>query len=89
MLMLPGEELWLIDNCHRGGVTALVVSHNKKFLVSGGSEGEVRVWEIRTREMVVNLKQHTSAVTALKLLTDDSAVYSASYRHRDPTMQHP
>lgn len=78
-----GEELWSIDNCHRGGVTAIVVSHNRKFLVSGGAEGEVRVWEIRTREMVVNLKQHTSSVTALRLLADDSGVYSSS---RDRTI---
>jgi WD40 repeat protein len=38
----------------------------------------VRVWEIRTREMVVNLKQHTSTVTSLKLYDDDSHVFSAS-----------
>ena len=77
------EELWSIDNCHRGGVYACVASNNRKFLVSGGFEGEVRVWEIRTREMVVNLKQHTMSVTSLKLLPDDSGVYSAS---RDRTI---
>ena len=78
-----GEELWAIENAHRGGVTALAVSTNRKFLVSGGYEGEVRVWEIRTREMVVNLKQHTAAVTGLKLFSDDSHVYSSS---RDRTI---
>ena len=41
------------------------------------------MWEIRTREMVVNLKQHTSTVTGLKLLPDDSGVYSSS---RDRTI---
>ena len=44
---------------------------------------QVRIWEIRTREMVVNLKQHTMPITALKLFPDDSAVYSAS---RDRTI---
>ena len=78
-----GEELWAIDQCHRGGVTALAVSNNRKFLVSGGEEGEVRVWEIRTREMVVNLKQHTAPVTSLKLYDNDSHVLSAS---RDKTI---
>ena len=73
------EELWSIDNCHRGGVYACVASNNRKFLVSGGFEGEVRVWEIRTREMVVNLKQHTILVTSLKLLPATTA--ASTRRH--------
>ena len=78
-----GEQLWTIDECHKQGVTALCVSSNRKFIVSGGAMGEVRVWEIRTREMIVNLKQHTMAVTALCLYDDDSHVFSAS---RDRTI---
>jgi len=78
-----GKELWAIDHCHQDGVTSLTASHNKKFLVSGGEHGEVRVWEIRTREMIVNLKQHTSAVTSLTLFGDDSHVVSGS---RDRTI---
>ena len=73
-----GKLLWCIDNCHRGGVTALTVSHNRKFVVSGGEEGEVRVWEIRTREMILHLKQHTMAITSLCVFEDDSQVISAS-----------
>lgn len=78
-----GELLWIIDNAHRGGVTALAVAHNRKFLVSGGKEGEMRLWDFRSREMVLNLKQHTDPLTSLKLLPDDSHVYSAS---RDRTI---
>jgi len=59
-------------------VTALKVSHNRKFVVSGGEEGEVRVWEIRTREMILHLKQHTMSVTSLCIFEDDSQVISAS-----------
>ena len=78
-----GEMLWAIKDAHRDGCTALAVSHNHKFLVSGGELGEVRVWEIRTREMVVNMKQHTSTVTSIKLFPDDAYVYSSS---RDRTI---
>ena len=55
----------------------LQVSHNRKFVVSGGEEGEVRVWEIRTREMILHLKQHTMAITSLCVFEDDSQVISA------------
>jgi hypothetical protein len=35
--------LWTIDSAHRGGVTALCLSHNRRFLLTGGSEGDVSV----------------------------------------------
>ena len=57
-----------------GDVTALAVSNNRKFLVSGGEQGEVRVWEIRTQAMIRHLKQHTFAVTSLAILQDDGEV---------------
>lgn len=31
--------------------------------LTGGTHGEVRVWELRSREMVAHLKEHTMAVT--------------------------
>lgn len=47
-----GQLLWSIDNAHAHGVTSLIVSHNERFLVTGGMEGELRVWELRSRELV-------------------------------------
>lgn len=57
-----GVELWAIDNCHKGGVSALALSHNQRFLCSGGMRGEVRVWELKTRTLVSHLVQHDDQV---------------------------
>lgn len=73
-----GEELWLVDHAHKDGVTAIESSYNRKFMISGGYQGEVRVWDVRTREMVVHLKQHMTAITSLCLFEDDSHAISAS-----------
>lgn len=73
-----GELVWSIDNAHTGGVTALVLSHNQRFLVSAGAGGEVRVWDIRKRDMVSHLKEHSMAVTGLALFKDDLHVISCS-----------
>ena len=54
-----GEWLWEIPNAHAGGVTALQMSANQRFIISGGEQGEVRVWELRSRELVSHLKEHT------------------------------
>jgi len=64
-----GQPIWFIDNAHRGGVTGLSFARNNKFLVSGGMEGEVRVWEMRSREMISHLKEHINRVTKVKVLT--------------------
>jgi len=73
-----GKQVWLIDNCHRGGVTAILLSHNQRFLCTGGEEGEVRVWELRSRELVSHLKEHSIRITSLALYADDSHLLSCS-----------
>lgn len=47
------------------------MSYNQKFICSGGFEGEVRVWEIRSRELVSHLKEHSSKVTRVQIFPDD------------------
>lgn len=65
------SPLWQIDNAHKNGVTAICLSFNQKFICSGGFEGEVRVWEIRSRELVSHLKEHSSKVTRVSVFPDD------------------
>jgi cilia- and flagella-associated protein 52 len=72
------QQLWQIDNAHKNGVTAIALSHNNKFIVSGGQEGEIRVWEIRSRELIAHLKEHTSKVTSVIIFSDDVHLISCS-----------
>lgn len=37
------------------------------FIASGGAGGELRVWDLASREMVVHLKHHSLAITDLKV----------------------
>jgi len=65
------QLLWQIDNAHKGGVTSICLAKSCRFVCSGGMEGEVRVWEIRSRELISHLKEHTSRVTKICLFPDD------------------
>jgi len=65
------QPLWQIDSAHKNGVTALCLAYNQKFVCSGGMDGECRVWEIRSRELVSHLKEHTSRVTKVQVFPDD------------------
>lgn len=73
-----GEMLWKMHDVHRGGVTALAVSHNHRFMVTGGEEGDVRVWDIKQRDMVAHLKEHDAAVTSICIFDDDAHCITGS-----------
>jgi WD40 repeat protein len=49
-------------------------------IISGGMEGEVRVWRVgrQTQTMDASLKEHRNRVYAIKLKADDSQAVSAS-----------
>lgn len=73
-----GNSIWGIDNAHKNGVTTIELSHNQKFIISGGVQGELRIWEIKVKEMVSHLKEHTSKVSSLYLMKDDLHAISCS-----------
>ena len=72
------QLLWQIDNAHKNGVTAIELASNCKFLCSGGMEGDIRVGEIRSRELIGHLKEHNSRVTKIKLFPDDTHLLSCA-----------
>jgi WD40 repeat protein len=73
-----GENLWMIDNAHETCVTALCVSHNNRFIVTGGIHGEVRLWELRSRDLISHLKEHVGRVNSVVISEDDTHCFSAS-----------
>jgi len=64
------QPTWKINDAHKGSITALALSPNEKFLVSGGSDGSMRVWSLRTRQLLQHQKDHLHAVNNLVLLED-------------------
>ena len=76
-------------------MSALFLNHlgrNRVFKLepfSSGEDGDVRVWDIKSREMVSHLKEHNAAVTWIEIMDDDShAVPSChSSRFQDNSFQ--
>mmetsp|Transcript_28816 Transcript_28816/g.56592 ORF Transcript_28816/g.56592 Transcript_28816/m.56592 type:complete len:613 (-) Transcript_28816:59-1897(-) len=69
---------WSVNDAHRAGVSAVKISPNLKYLVSGGEKGEIRVWDIASREMISHLKEHTLKVTSLTIFDDNIHMLSCS-----------
>jgi WD40 repeat protein len=59
--------LWEIASAHRAAVTAVAVRCDEaaSYLVSGGGDGSVRVWGLRSRELMAQFCEHHKAVTSV------------------------
>lgn len=73
-----GENIWNIEEGHKGGATNVKISSDLRFVVSGGQEGELRVWKSNTRKMASNLKEHKARVNDIWLFPNDQYAISAS-----------
>ncbi len=73
-----GAPLWSIDQAQIGGVLCMQLSHNRRFILTGGPTGDVRLWELRTRDLISNLKEHVHKVTDLALSQDDTFAITSS-----------
>lgn len=70
-----GDKLLSIQGADRIAVTSLY-GHRTRILV-GGSHGDVREWDLRSRKMVGGHKEHTLRVANLSL-TGDGVIVSAA-----------
>jgi WD40 repeat protein len=70
--------LWTMDNAHRNGVTAVTMSKNNRFICSGGNDGEVRIWEMKSKDMLSHLKEHIQGVTKVQLFNSDRNLLSTA-----------
>jgi len=75
-----GKLLYVINDAHFNGVTALAATSDCGRVVSGGMEGEVRIWKIgrQTQTMDASLKEHRGRVWCIQLRQDDSQAVTAS-----------
>lgn len=76
-----GKLFYAINDAHNHGVTSLQSTHDCQRIVSGGMEGEVRIWRIGTQTQVLesSLKEHRSRVSDIRINKQDSQAVSASY----------
>lgn len=64
-----GKLMYVIGDAHIHGVTALTTTSDCQRIISGGSEGEVRVWAIgkQTQIMKASMKEHRGRVWSIKV----------------------
>ncbi|XP_078426734.1 cilia- and flagella-associated protein 52 [Cetorhinus maximus] len=76
-----GKLMYTINNAHPDGVTAIAATSDCKKIISGGGEGQVRVWEItsKSQKFTAGLKEHSSTVSCIKIKKNDQECVTASF----------
>ncbi|XP_061393419.1 cilia- and flagella-associated protein 52 [Musca vetustissima] len=77
---ITGRLIYAIPNAHNKGCSALAISSSGRIIVTGGIEGQVRVWKIEPfrQSLVGVLKDHSGPITSLDFNNTDTEVISAS-----------
>ncbi|XP_066926830.1 cilia- and flagella-associated protein 52-like [Clytia hemisphaerica] len=75
-----GKLRFIIHDAHNKGVTAIASTSTSKRIISGGGEGEVRVWDVNDKEyqMTRAMKEHKGAVTCIKVRSKDQQCVTSS-----------
>ncbi|XP_059051572.1 cilia- and flagella-associated protein 52 [Achroia grisella] len=76
---LTGRLMYCIYSTHNKGTSALDMTHDGRTLISGGCEGQVRVWDIKPECQTLKkvLKEHKSPVSAIQVSPNDTEAVSA------------
>ncbi|XP_029456180.1 cilia- and flagella-associated protein 52 [Rhinatrema bivittatum] len=74
-----GRLMYVIENAHSIGVTAIAVTSEGTRIVSGGGEGQVRVWEAveKSHKLMASMKEHKSSVSCIKIKKNDRECVTA------------
>lgn len=77
---LTGKLIYAIPNAHNKGCSALAISNCNRYLVSGGIEGQVRLWKIEpTRQSLIGvLKEHRGTIGSVDFNVFNTEVVSSS-----------
>ncbi|XP_011860734.1 PREDICTED: cilia- and flagella-associated protein 52 [Vollenhovia emeryi] len=75
-----GDFYFSIHNAHTKAVSTIAVTSDSNTLISGGCDGQVRVWDIKTdvRRLISILKEHRGPITSLHVSSNNEDLVSSS-----------
>ena len=75
-----GQTTFTIQDAHNKGVTAISMTSDSKRIISGGGEGQVRVWEVnkKVQSLKESMKEHKGPLTSIRVKSNDKECVSAS-----------
>jgi protein NEDD1 len=60
------------------GISSLAFTSKSDLLASGGLDGQIRIWDLRKKDITARFRNHSAAITAVTWNGMDSHIASAS-----------
>lgn len=81
-----GRLMYVINDAHVHGVTSITATSDCSRIVSGGMEGEVRVWHIgrQSQRMVASMKEHRNRVWSIMVFPNYLIFFSSGVTMKKP-----
>ena len=76
--MATGALVWEMPHAHPKRATAIAAAAGAPYAVTGGEDGEVRIWDTLSRKLVIHWKEHAAAVTDVAMSPDGARALSCS-----------
>lgn len=70
--------LWAHHQAHRVAVTSICATASFKYYVTGGEDGEVKMWDTKTRELRGSSNAHQQAVVHIEFFEGEQHLLTAS-----------
>jgi WD40 repeat protein len=77
-----GREKATLKTGHQRKVLALAIGGGGRFLVTGGNEGKVKLWDVASGRLEATFKGHAHQVTAVAISGDGKLVASGATTRR-------
>jgi WD40 repeat protein len=74
-----GDRLVILDSTlipHEKPVYSVVLSHDNRFFVTGSSDSKIKLWELKSGQVICTLKGHLGAVNCLAISLDNRTIFS-------------
>lgn len=75
-----GNLRWTLNDAHKSGVTAICPGADSSLFITGGGDGNVRVWQVGStyRKLLASLKEHQGSINDICLSRDGKRFVSAA-----------
>jgi WD40 repeat protein len=77
-ILAAAESHFQDTGWHKGQVSCVALSEDGRWLVTGGEDAKVKIWDLTTRQVHADLLGHKTWVRAVTFSEDDSVIVSAS-----------
>lgn len=75
-----GEQRWTLNDAHKSGVTAICSCSDSSLFITGGRDGNVRVWKLGPtyQKLLASLKEHRGSINDVCMSGDGKRFVSAA-----------